>query len=202
MINVVVFDLDDTLYPEHDYVRSGFTAVNSWIEETYSTIGFYDIASSLLKSGQSGNIFNQTLDYLEISYDGELINTLVNIYRRHSPKINLYEDATWAINHFKNKKKRLAIITDGYLEAQENKVRSLGLESLFDLIICTDKFGRGNWKPSPMPYEKIMETFECEGTDCIYIGDNPRKDFIAAKKNLDGKRYKSIDLTEYTAILK
>ena len=28
----IVFDLDDTLYPERDYVLSGFKAVASWAE--------------------------------------------------------------------------------------------------------------------------------------------------------------------------
>ncbi len=33
MLKAVVFDLDDTLYREYDYVKSGFHAVADYLEE-------------------------------------------------------------------------------------------------------------------------------------------------------------------------
>lgn len=41
MIKVVVFDLDDTLFPEHEFVLSGFRVVSNWVTTQYSITGFF-----------------------------------------------------------------------------------------------------------------------------------------------------------------
>ena len=52
----------------------------------------------------------------------------------------------------------------------------------FDTIIYSDEYGRENWKPSPVPYLKVMELTGFQGSECVYVGDNPHKDFVTAKK--------------------
>ena len=39
-VRCVAFDLDDTLYLERDYVRSGFWAVGRWIESHVAVTDF------------------------------------------------------------------------------------------------------------------------------------------------------------------
>ena len=51
MRRVVVFDLDDTLFPERQYVLSGFRAVDMWLKEAHGLIGFYDHANALFNEG-------------------------------------------------------------------------------------------------------------------------------------------------------
>ena len=80
------------------------------------------------------------------------------------------------------RKYHLALITDGYLQAQRNKVRALDLEQLFERIIYTDEYGKDHWKPSPFPYQLVMESFSAEGSECAYVGDNIEKDFVAPNK--------------------
>lgn len=180
MINVVVFDLDDTLFPEYQFVLSGFRAVGDWINTEYFVPDFYLTAKKLFEQNQRGNIFNTALEQLEIDYDSRLINQLVRIYREHKPDISLYDDANWALNYFK-KYKRIGIITDGYLVTQRNKVFALGISRLVDTIVYSDEHGRNCWKPSTVPYLKVMEELGCRGDECVYIGDNPTKDFITAR---------------------
>lgn len=55
MIKAIVFDMDDTLYKEKDYVVSGFKAVDDWIKEKYKKTGFYNIAIQLFDSGKEGS---------------------------------------------------------------------------------------------------------------------------------------------------
>src|SRR4030095_8041426 len=100
MRRVVVFDLDDTLFPEWQYVLSGFRAVDVWLKEAHDLIGFYDRANALFNAGARGNIFDLALSTLGCSGDKALIRTLVKIYREHSPILSLYEDARWAIDVF------------------------------------------------------------------------------------------------------
>ena len=181
MIKVIVFDLDDTLFPEHEFVLSGFQAVSNWLEAEYSLPGFFEVGWQFFREGKRNNIFNLTLEKLKFKYESGLIQELLQIYRQHKPTITLHEDAKWAINYFK-KSHQLGIITDGYLRTQQNKVEALKIEPNFDAIVYSDLYGRENWKPSPVPYQKIMSTLSCSGKECVYIADNPNKDFITAKK--------------------
>jgi putative hydrolase of the HAD superfamily len=181
MIKIVVFDLDDTLFPERDFVKSGFIAVNELLNTKYTIKGFFEVAWHLFTKGQRGQIFNLALETLGIKYDQSMIQEFVEIYRNHKPHIYLYKDAELAINRLQGYK-HLGIITDGYLATQQNKIQSLNIQQKINTIIYTDLYGRNNWKPSPLAYLKIMEMSGCNRNECVYIGDNPNKDFVTAKK--------------------
>jgi len=178
MIKAIIFDLDDTLFPEREYVLSGFQAVDEWISSNCSVLDFFKKAVSFFDEGKRGNIFNLVLDDIGISYDEALISKMLNIYREHEPRISLYDDAAEAINYYKQKN-QLGIITDGYLVAQKKKINALQIRSSFDAIIYSDEFGKANWKPSRTPYLKMMQALRRKGQECVYVGDNPLKDFLA-----------------------
>lgn len=175
-----VFDLDDTLYPESSFVRSGFRSVSRKINTLYGIDGFYEIANNLYEEGIRGKIFNLALLELGLEEDQDLIQQLVKVYRTHEPSLQLHEDAQWLIDNLYGKP--CGIITDGYLEVQQRKVRALNLEKCFNTIIYSDSFGKQNWKPSPVPYQEMMRLNALPGKSCIYVADNPTKDFVTAKR--------------------
>ncbi len=180
MINAVIFDLDDTLFSEHEFVRSGFCAVGSWVERRFAQPDFFPVAWKLFHQGERTRIFDRALETLAIPHDPELIQEMVEVYRDHFPQLTLLADAQAILDEIGGKKK-LGIITDGFLNAQKNKVRALRLEERFDAIVYSDEFGRENWKPSPRPYQEIMRLLRCPGSECLYVGDNPAKDFVSAR---------------------
>jgi len=178
----VVFDLDDTLYPEKDFVISGFMAVDEWVCAHLGIKGFFQQAQEAFEQGIRGTIFNTVLDKLAANrYNQLTINEMIKIYRNHFPKIQLATDAEEILKNLKGKK-NLAIITDGDLSTQKNKGKALDLENKIDLVVYTDAYGRENWKPSKLPYEKVMDHFHVKGSECVYIGDNPSKDFKGANE--------------------
>jgi len=181
--SVLIFDLDDTLFPERDFVVSGFRAADVWLQQERSRSGFFGEALRLFEAGVRGHIFDEALQKIGADPDPVLIQRLVLVYRAHKPRLALYPDARRAIDHFRGHKK-LGLITDGYAVPQRNKVEALGIGDAFDIVVYSDELGRNHWKPSPAPYQKVMETLGCDGTDCVYVGDNPVKDFITAR-NLD-----------------
>ena len=65
---------------------------------------------------------------------------------------------------------------------QKRKVQVLKLEELFDTIIYTERYGREFWKPNIFSYKLALEEFQVSPEEVVYIGDNPHKDFIGAKK--------------------
>jgi putative hydrolase of the HAD superfamily len=181
MRRVVVFDLDDTLFPERQYVLSGLRAVDMWLKDAHGLIGFYDHAHALFNAGQRGDIFDLALSRLGCPGDKALIRTLVKIYREHSPILSLYEDARWAIDVF-GARGPLGLLSDGYLIAQQHKLAALHIADAFQAVVFSDSLGRDSWKPSPRPYQRIMELIPGVPSDFVYVADNPRKDFVTARR--------------------
>jgi putative hydrolase of the HAD superfamily len=178
--SIIVFDLDDTLFSEGSYVRSGFAAVDEWLLRNSNVSGFLSRALEHYNSGARGRIIDLALQDLSI-FSEALVTTLVTHYREHSPRIDFYPDAQWALEYF-HESNSIGLLTDGWLVSQRQKVKALGLERLADHIIYSDALGRACWKPSAAPYCALVEKFSCRHSDCVYIADNPQKDFITARK--------------------
>jgi putative hydrolase of the HAD superfamily len=179
-INAIVFDMDDTLYEEKEYVRSGFEAVGNWLKDEYQISGFFETAWSLFESGEKSLIFNKALEKLNIAYDDIRIKHMVDYYRSHSPDIQLLDDAKWIFENLKDTIK-IGLISDGYLIAQERKVHALKLQDKLHSVILSDKWGKDHWKPSQLPYIQSSRELQLPHDQCVYVGDNVSKDFIGAK---------------------
>src|SRR5579883_3210142 len=93
----VVFDIDDTLYLERDYVASGFRTVGKWADEWLGINGFAQVCNTLFESGARSRIFNQAAENLGIEPSPSLIQSMVEIYRTHHPDISLAPDAVNAL---------------------------------------------------------------------------------------------------------
>jgi putative hydrolase of the HAD superfamily len=177
---IIVFDMDDTLYLELDFVRSGFRAVDDWLAAELRVDGFFAIAWHLLEGGQRARVFDDALAALGVAAGPGLIPSLVEVYRGHRPTIQLAPDAARALERHAGRD-RLALLTDGYLATQERKIEALGLRSCCDPVIITDQWGRDYWKPHPRGFMAIQSRFEREPADFVYVGDNPGKDFLGPK---------------------
>ena len=182
MIKVIIFDLDDTLYNERTYVFAAFRNVAEYIGEKYKLDSekIYERIIGIFYEFGRGKIFNLICEEYQIDED---IKVLVDIYRDTYPDgIELYEDAKKFIEYAKNKGYKLGIITDGMSKVQWKKIKALGLEDIIDKIVVSDDLGKENWKPSFVPYNEILTYFDIEAKEAVYIGDNPNKDFVGAKK--------------------
>lgn len=183
MIKAVIFDLDDTLISEKEYIRSGFKVVSDKISSDFNLDAkyIYEIIYSEFEV-DSKNVFNRTLDKLEVEYEIEYIKELINTYRNHTPSIKLYDDAKYIIEKLYSKGIKLGIITDGYAVTQRNKLNVLNIEKYFDHIIVTDELGREYWKPHKKSYELMKLKLNLDYEEMIYVGDNISKDFVTANK--------------------
>ena len=183
MIKCVVFDMDDTLYDEREYCKSGFRTVSALISEIKGVEKelIFEVLWRKFESGQYENLFNLTLDELGISYDDDFIAQLVQHYRSHKPAIKLPIESRDVLERLKQRYK-LALITDGFLPAQSLKVDALDIGRYFDCIVYTEELGREFWKPSAVGFEKILDKLNVTGEECVYIADNAKKDFISPNK--------------------
>lgn len=175
--HLVVFDVDDTLYLERDYVASGFRAVGDHVESTYGIDGFASAAWSLFTRGVRGNIFDRTLADLAVPRQRISVQDLVTVYRTHPPDIALLKDAKAAIAHVLKAGASLGFLTDGPVESQAAKVKALGLGELTEYIVLTGSYGPGFGKPHPRGFEDLER--RSGKRSCTYVADNPTKDFGA-----------------------
>lgn len=179
-VRLVVFDMDDTLYLERDYVRSGFEAVGDVLLRDHGIASFQEQAWAAFLRGQRGDIFDTTLRNLTGTTSKPLVQLCVHTYRNHTPDITLLPDArdfvSWCSARFST-----AVVTDGPTSSQRAKVLALGLKSHVDRVILTDEMGSGWAKPSAQSFRLLEQEFGCSGPECVYLGDNPAKDFIGPR---------------------
>ncbi len=182
-LHAVIFDLDDTLYPERSYVLSGFQAVAVWIEtilaipkaETLHELGL------LFTQGVRGDTFHQWLGQRGVGGErDELVRQMVVIYREHDPVLTPFDGMTELLDELEQQY-RLGLISDGYLTVQQRKWKAISFNRLFQSVVFSDAFGREHWKPSHVPFQVALEALDVSPERAVYVGDNPAKDFIGAR---------------------
>ncbi|WP_158665118.1 HAD family hydrolase [Ensifer adhaerens] len=177
---VLVFDLDDTLYLERDFAASGFKAVGAWLSAHAGVDGFAAQCEAAFSAGHRGRVFDEALAAMGVAFDPALVAKLVAVYRGHAPTIALAADARVYLE--RPRTSRRAIITDGPAATQRAKVQALGLETLVDFVIFTDSWGREFWKPHARAFETIETWAEVGPANLVYIADNPVKDFVTPRQ--------------------
>ena len=176
----VVFDLDDTLYLERDYVKSGFRAVAETAVQ--GTDVSADEAFSFLwhefTAGVRGSSFNALLErYPELAQRVD-VPALVRGYREHAPDITYLPGMRELLDELKAGVP-LAIISDGPLVSQAAKAKALKVSLYADPVVLTDAWGQDFWKPHVRAFEHVAAAFGLLPEQLVYIGDNPLKDFHA-----------------------
>ncbi|HPU07934.1 MAG TPA: HAD-IA family hydrolase [Thermogutta sp.] len=183
-MKVFVFDLDDTLYLERDYVFSGFQSVARKIEEKsgLSSELVYEELIQDFNNGLRAKNFDRLLEKNPEIQKVLSLEEIIHYYRSHFPRIRLLQNAEHVLKCLKKEGYFLGLITDGYLKTQKLKVESLKITSFFDKIVFTDQWGKAYWKPHERAFYEIERAWRVKGQDLVYIGDNPEKDFFPAKK--------------------
>ena len=168
---VVVFDLDDTLYEEFDFLKSGFWAVASNLCPE-RVVEIYERMLYLYDAGH--NAFNDIAQ--EYNMDTSVADML-KIYREHRPNISLSSEVIALLRFLIAKGCVVGLLTDGRKITQYNKIESLGLRDYVRQanIVISEEFG--SEKPNERNYRYFMERYPDDVY--VYVGDNLKKDFIA-----------------------
>ncbi|MCL6611787.1 MAG: HAD family hydrolase [Peptococcaceae bacterium] len=176
---VIVFDLDDTLYEERSFVRSGFKKVANYLycKHLIPEDESYAYMLKKLEMGR-GRVFDDVLIKYNL-YSKTEVKKCLFIYRNHKPDIVLFEDADICLKRFEHFS--LYIVTDGNKIVQNNKLISLGLYDRVKFCFITHRYGIKNAKPSPYCFLRICERERVNPEEVVYIGDNPYKDFVGIK---------------------
>lgn len=179
-VQAIVFDLDDTLYAQVDFKRSGFRAVASWLAGT-----------SGVDEGAMYQALSEQLDRLGPSHPAIVdhalrrvpsplppVDEIVEKFRTHRPDIALYPGVRSMLVALR-RDYPLGLLSDGLATVQRNKIAALGLATLVDHVLLSDEYGSA--KPDPALFERLEQWFGVPGDRMLYVGDNPHKDFIGAR---------------------
>ena len=181
-LQAVVFDMDDTLYPEIEYVLSGFKEVATWSEchlRVPADTAYVEL-QQLFRDGLRGKIFDTWLSSHNFN-EPALISTMVQVYREHVPAIRPFPEIPSLLRELKTDY-RLGLLSDGWLAVQQRKLKALGLAEYFECIVFSDEWGRENWKPNVSCFRILLEKLALSSEEVVYVGDNPSKDFLGARK--------------------
>lgn len=178
---VIAFDLDDTLYREQDFVRTGFAAV--------ARMALTQLNSSVLADMNSDELLRKMMDvneHGENAFDWlakyaspdceQFIKECVRTYRFHTPQIEPSPGVKELLSVLAARGVRMAIITDGRSRTQRNKLAALGLEQFFDADNILISEESGHVKTDIDSWQRLVRRYP-NATRFVYIGDNPVKDF-------------------------
>ena len=167
---VFVFDLDDTLYKEIDFLKSGYKKIAMIVNKN----NYNHLYNQMLSWYRSGiNVFDKLMINYNVSKE-----FLLDIYRAHVPEIKLENDVFKLLNQLRKNRVIIGLITDGRSITQRNKLKALEIEDLFDDIIISEEFGSS--KTDERNFLFFHKKYPAK--EYIYIGDNPQKDFIVPNK--------------------
>jgi len=177
---VLVFDLDDTLYPELSYVHSGFRAVADFLAPLLSAPAEALAAGMIAEEAAHGRgqVFDNVLRQ-HGRWSKALVAACLRTYRQHRPQLQLYPDAERCLTRFAHLP--LYIVTDGHKEVQARKVAALALAPRVRHAYLTNRYGRHRAKPDPHVFQLICGRERAAPSQVIYVGDNVRKDFVGIK---------------------
>ncbi len=193
----IFFDLDNTLW---DFDRSSILA----FDKIYDIFGLIDYGipsashfhhtyfehnNRLWEQYRQGKIdkeflknerFRLPLEDYGI-YDEKLAHDLGESYTDYAARlVSLVPNSLEILNHLKEKGYNIHLITNGFLEVQDIKMKASGLDKLIDKSFISEEVGFK--KPDHRIFYHAMETVGGTVENSVMVGDDLAVDIIPAKE--------------------
>jgi putative hydrolase of the HAD superfamily len=176
----VLFDLDDTLYPQRSWLSGAWRAVATRaVEFDVDPVALLRALLAVSAQGSDrGRIIDRALDL--VGAKDVPVAPLVEAFRLHAPeRLDTYPGTHRALTLLA-RRTPLALVADGDPMIQRNKLQALGLGGRFSAIVLSDELGREHRKPDPLPFQVALEMLGVDPADAVFIGDQPDKDTAGA----------------------
>lgn len=183
-VRAVLFDLDDTLYPERSFVDGGFRAVGRFLAphvgRSAGTIARR--LSALHERDGRGHLFDALLVELGHPPDPDLVLAALLTYRTHRPRLRPFPEVVETLDRIRGADIATGLVTDGLASVQRRKLAALpAIARRLDVVVFTDELGSAHAKPSPVPFRVACRLLATEPADAVYVANDPRKDFAGAR---------------------
>lgn len=184
----VVFDLDDTLYPEHQFVDGGLRAAASLLARELPEAARRGVEALVARLWElhgihgRGRLFDLIVQELAGAPDPTLVLAAVHAYRTHPPKLEPFEGIADLVRAMAREGVALGVVSDGLSSVQQRKLEGLGpMAADFEVVVMTDELGPGRAKPSPAGFLVACRRLGVAPANATYVGNDDRKDFRGAR---------------------
>src|SRR3954471_1731409 len=178
MIGAVLFDLDDTLYPQSAWLDGAWHAVAARAAEIgVRAAPFADALRTIAAQGtDQGRIIDRALAWC--GAPDVPVAPLLEAFRSYAPEqLEPYPGVREGLAKLA-RRVPLGIVTDGDPLVQHAKLRALGFDAM--VVVFSDELGREHRKPDPAPFEQALATLGATARETVFVGDRPEKDIAGA----------------------
>ena len=141
--DIIIFDLDDTIYAQIQYDNPALLRVSKYLENIINqdkNLIFKQLRK--LKKIRRGLppklIFNNFVKKKNILNKKKIIQKCVHLFQNYECKELKYCDSLKPLLEQFYKKKLLFLVTNGFNKRQNNKIRYLGIKKYFQRIFILD----------------------------------------------------------------
>jgi HAD superfamily hydrolase (TIGR01549 family) len=172
--SLFIFDLDNTIYNEEDYLFQAYSAICDRFEgmvQGHDKKSLFGLMMQIYRMEGRDNLFDKFLTRAGIG-EGYLEECL-KILRTFSPEkqIEMYPKSEKILRFLIEKEKKIYVLTNGNSGQQKNKIRNLhwkGLDEKITFIMANEI----EPKPSPAGIEHILKTAGIEKNSTVFVGDS------------------------------
>jgi len=191
-ITDIFFDLDHTLWDFETNSKAAFdkllkkhhlpVEIDDYIK-VYEPINkqyWTDYANQLKTKEQvKFGRLRDTFDALNMSVSKELIQRLADEYLDFLKQEKALMPGSLEILDYLKNKYRLHILTNGFVEVQQEKLDNSGITDYFDLMITSEETGK--LKPHPDVFNYALKKAGTFAHRSFMIGDNIQSDVLGAR---------------------
>lgn len=186
MIRAIIFDLDNTLT---DFKRMKESAVDAAVEAMVDAgLRFpperikdkiYEVYEREGIEFQS--VFDDVLRELIGEVNHKILAAGIVAYRRaREASLVLYPHVRVALFELMKRGIRLAVVSDAPRKEAWLRLCYLQLHHMFDIVLTFDDTGEK--KPSPTPFQRVLDHFRIRPEEALMVGDWPERDITGAAK--------------------
>jgi len=176
----VIFDLDDTLYPERRFVVSGYAAVAEGVASrtgVAAPVVFRSLCGSL-RRGRRAVALQELVARFDLA--AEEITRGIDVIRAHTPRLRLPGASRLVLAQLRQQGHRLGLLTNGLPSTQRRKVAALGLTSLVDEVAYACDYAPEG-KPDAACFRAVLAQLDVAASRAVFVGDHPDKDVTGAR---------------------
>jgi putative hydrolase of the HAD superfamily len=185
-VRAILIDLDDTLYPQSDFLRGAVR----YVGERAETLGLdrerfeQSFQTVLARGSDTGHTIDTALEEFGCAKDEvlRLKSPLVSAFLGFRPvTLECYDQVPESLRKL-GERAALVCLTDGQPDLQRAKLDALGIASLFKAIVITDELGgRLFRKPATACLHRISEMLDVPVRNFFVLGDRLDKDVALAR---------------------
>ena len=188
MIEVIGFDLDDTLWEVAPVIIRAEQTLNDWLQTAapglkYDVVSMRSLRDEVL--GRNPELRKQitelrrqiilcALEKSRVSESARLADEAIEVFLHARNQIELFEGALDVLDHL-DSDHRLGALSNGNAD-----VHRLGLSHIFDFAFSAEDVGAP--KPDLALFEHALRHTGVSASQMVYVGDDPILDVDAAKQ--------------------